>query len=169
MKKMNPAAKSMIGLLSCIVLLVGIWSVIGYIVFPKPSTSERLTGFVTDNESVLIQVAENAMDETVNPGITTSVEVMKILGKEHISSVTAYEQGAAFNIESGETPAGGYLRILYLPDGQYAFHTDSPEEWKAAAPKEKNMLRWEHASGSYVNVTRLSDCFFLEEAEIKEP
>lgn len=167
MKKMNPAAKSMIGLLSCIVLLVGIWSVIGYIAFPKPSTAQRLTGFVTENESVLIQVAENAMDETVNPGITTTVEVMKILGKEHIASVAAYQQGAAFHIESDETPSGGYLRILYLPDGQYAFRTDSPGEWKTAALKEKNVLRWEHASGSYVNVTRLTDRFFLEEALLK--
>lgn len=169
MKKMNPAAKNMIQLLCYIVLLIGMWMAISTIAFPKPSTGQRLAAFVQENQAVLIQVAENAMDENVNPGITTSVEVMKILGKEHISSVTAYEQGAAFNIESGETPAGGYLRILYLPDGQYAFHTDSPEEWKAAAPKEKNTLRWEHASGSYVNVTRLSDCFFLEEAEIKEP
>ena len=167
MKKMNPAAKSMIGLLASIVLLVGMWSVIGYIAFPKPSVPQRLTGFVAENESVLVQVAENAMDETVNPGITTSVEVMKILGEEHIASVTAYEQGAAFNIESDETPAGGCLRILYLPDGQYAFRTDSPEEWKSAALKEANALRWENASGGYVNVTRLTDRFFLEEVLMK--
>ena len=127
--------------------------------FPKPTAAERLTSYVAANEKVLIQVAGNAMDENVNPGIMTSIEVLKILGTEHIAEVVPHEQGAAFQIMSDETPAEGYLRLLYLPDGQYAFKTDHPDE-------EKNTLRWEDADGCYVTVTKLTDCFFLEEAHL---
>lgn len=166
MKKMNPAAKNMIQLLSYIVLMIGMWVVIGAVAFPKPTTAERLTSYVTANEKVLIQVAGNAMDENVNPGIMTSIEVLKILGTEHIAEVVPHEQGAAFQIMSDETPAEGYLRLLYLPDGQYAFKTDHPDEWNPAPAEEKNTLRWEDADGCYVTVTKLTDCFFLEEAHL---
>ena len=76
MKKINPAVKNMIQLLSYVVLLIVIWMVIGLIAFPKPSTVERLTDYVKQNEKVLVQVAENAMDENVNPGIMTRLDKM---------------------------------------------------------------------------------------------
>lgn len=166
MKKMNPAAKNMIQLLSYIVLMIGMWTVIGLVAFPKPTTVERLTDYVQKNENVLIQVADNAMDENVNPGIMTSVDVLEILGTEHISEVTAVENRAIFTIESDETPSEGWLHLIYLPDGQYAFRTDHPEEWKSMPVEEKNTLRWEDADGGYVNVVRLTDRFFLEEGSI---
>ncbi len=161
MKKMSPAAKSMIQLLSYIVLLMGMWVVIGLVAFPKPSTIERLSDYVKENEKVLVQVAENAMDDTVNPGIMTSVDVLKIIGEEHISMITAIENGAIFTINSEETPEDGYLQIIYLPDGQYAFTRDG--EWTAASPDENGTLRWV-SGNTWVAVTRLTDHFFLEES-----
>lgn len=165
MKKMSPAAKNMVQLLSYIVLLIGIWMVIGLVAFPKASTTERLTDYVKENENVLVQVAENVMDENVNPGIMTSVDVLKILGEEHISTITAIENGAIFTIDSDETPKGGYLQIVYLPDGQYAFTREG--DWTAASPDENGTLRWV-SDNTWVAVTRLADHFFLEESNLAE-
>lgn len=165
MKKMNPAVKNMIQLLSYVVLLIVIWMIIGVVAFPKPSTIERLTDYVKANEKVLVQVAENAMDENVNPGIMTSVDVLKILGTEHIASVTAAENGAVFVINRDETPKDGYLQIVYLPDGQYAFSRDG--NWTAASPDENGTLRWV-SGNTWVAVTRLTDHFFLEESNLAE-
>ena len=161
MKKMNPAAKNMLQLLSYIVILIGMWMAIATIAFPKPTTIERLTEYVEQNEKVLVQVAENAMDENVNPGIMTSVEVLKILGTEHIAEVEPYAQGAAFHIIQDSSGDNGYLDIIYLPDGQYAFTRDG--EWTAASPDENGTLRWV-SGNTWVAVTRLTDHFFLEES-----
>lgn len=163
MKKMNPAAKNMIQLLSYIVLLIVMWIVIGLVAFPKPSTAERLTDYVKANEKVLIQVAENAMDENVNPGIMNSVEVLKILGQEHIAEVESYAQGAVFHIVEDSADDSGSLDIIYLPDGQYAFTREG--DWTAASPDENGTLRWV-SGNTVVAVNKLSDCFFLEETTV---
>ena len=165
MKKMNPAVKNMIQLLSYVVLLIVAWIVICLVAFPQPSTIERLTDYVKTNEKVLVQVAENAMDENVNPGIMTSVDVLKILGEEHISVVTAEENGAIFTISGDETPENGYLQIVYLPDGQYAFTREG--DWTSASPDENGTLRWV-SGNTWVAVTRLTDNFFLEESNAAE-
>lgn len=165
MKKMNPAVKNMIQLLSYIVILIGIWMVIAMVAFPEPSKEERIADYVKENEAVLVQLADNAMDETVNPGIMNSVEVLKILGTEHIAAVEAADNGAVFHIVSDETPDGGYLDLVYLPDGQYAFAREG--DWVAATPDESGTLRW--VSGdTYVSVTRMTDHFFLEESNLAE-
>lgn len=160
MKKMNPAAKNMIQLLSYVVLLIVIWMVIGRVAFPKATTAERLTEYVEKNEAVLVQVAENAMDENVNPGIMTSVEVLNILGTEHISVITSIENGAIFTISDNDAPANTSLQIVYLPDGQYAFTREG--DWTAASPDKTGTLRWV-SGNTVVAVSKLSDHFFLEE------
>ena len=163
MKKINPTVKNMIQLLSYVVLLIVIWMVIGLVAFPKPSTVERLTDYVKQNEKVLVQVAENAMDENVNPGIMTSVDVLKILGTEHISTTTAVENGAIFTINDDDLAANTSLQIVYLPDGQYAFAREG--DWTAASPDQNGTLRWV-SGNTVVAVNRLTDNFFLEETTI---
>ncbi len=163
MKKMNPAAKNMIQLLSYIVLMIGMWVVIGAVAFPKPTTVERLTGYVKQNEKVLVQVAENAMDENVNPGIMTSVDVLKILGTEHIAEVTPIENGAVFTISDKDMPKDTSVQIVYLTDGQYAFSREG--DWTAASPDKNGTLRWV-SGNTVVAVSKLSDCFFLEETTV---
>ena len=163
MKKINPAVKNMIQLLSYVVLLIVLWMVIGLVAFPKPSTVERLTDYVKQNEKVLVQVAENAMDENVNPGIMTSVDVLKILGTEHISTTTAVENGAIFTINDDDLAANTSLQIVYLPDGQYAFSREG--DWTAASPDQNGTLRWV-SGNTVVAVNRLTDNFFLEETTI---
>lgn len=163
MKKMNPAAKNMIQLLFYIVLMIGMWAIIGMVAFPKASTAERLTEYVEKNEKVLVQVAENAMDENVNPGIMTSVDVLKILGTEHISTITSAENGAIFTISDEDAPKNTSMQIVYLPDGQYAFTREG--DWTAASPDENGTLRWV-SGNTVVAVSKLSDCFFLEETTV---
>lgn len=165
MKKMNPAVKNMLQLLFYIVLLIGMWTIIGLVAFPSASTAERLAEYVEENEKVLVQVAENAMDETVNPGIMTSVEVLKILGTEHISTVTAIENGAVFTISDDDTAADTDLQIIYLPDGQYAFSREG--DWTAASPDQNGTLHWVSGNTS-VAVSRLTDHFFLEETTVSQ-
>ena len=165
MKKINPAVKNMAQLMLYLVLLIVIWIVIGSIVFPKQSAASTVKSYVEKNSAVLVQVAENAMDENVNPGIQNSVEVLNLLGKGDISSVFAYEQGAAFAITGKNTPKGGHLYLLYLPDGQYSFPYSG--DWEAATADSEGTLRWTSGS-SYVAVTRLADGFFLEEAVLPQ-
>ena len=161
MKKMNPAAKNMIQLLSYIVIMIGLWTLIAHVAFPKASTVERITDYVKTNEKVLVQVAENAVDENVNPGIMTSVEVLKILGEEHIAGVEPYQQGAVFRIREEESKTR--LDLVYLPDGQYAFTREG--DWTAASPDKNGTLRWV-SGNTIVAVNRLADCFFLEETAV---
>ena len=163
MKKMNPAAKNMIQLLSYIVLMIGMWAVIGMVAFPKPSTVKRLTDYVRENEKVLVQVAENAMDENVNPGIMTSVDVLKILGKEHVAKVEPIENGAIFVISDKDASENTSMQIVYLPDGQYAFTREG--DWTAASPDKNGTLRWV-SGNTVVAVSKLTDHFFLEETAI---
>lgn len=161
MKKMNPAVKNMIQLLSYVVLMIVLWIIIGLVAFPKASDAERLTSYVQQNEKVLIQIAENAMDENVNPGIMNSVEVLKILGEEHIARVEPYQQGAVFHIHSDSDKDNGVLDIIYLPDGQYAFTREG--NWTAASPDENGTLRWV-SGNTVVAVNKLVDRFFLEKS-----
>ena len=163
MKKMNPAAKNMIQLLSYIVLMIGMWAVIGMVAFPKPSTVERMTDYVKQNENVLVQVAENAMDENVNPGIMTSVDVLKILGEEHVAEVIPSENGAIFVISDKDASESTALQIVYLPDGQYAFTREG--DWTAASPDKNGTLRWV-SGNTIVAVNKLTDHFFLEETTV---
>lgn len=163
MKKMNPAAKNMIQLLSYIVLMIGMWAVIGMVAFPKPSTVERMTDYVKQNEKVLVQVAENAMDENVNPGIMTSVDVLKILGEEHVAEVIPAENGAIFTINAEDASESTALQLVYLPDGQYAFNREG--DWTAASPDSNGTLRWV-SGNTIVAVSKLTDHFFLEETTI---
>lgn len=163
MKKMNPAAKNMIQLLFYIVLMIGMWAIIGMVAFPKTTTVERLTEYIVKNEKVLVQVAENAMDENVNPGIMTSVDVLKILGTEHIAEVIPTENGAIFTINDEKAAKNTTSQIVYLPDGQYAFTREG--DWTAASPDENGTLRWV-SGNTVVAVSKLSDCFFLEETTV---
>lgn len=167
-KKLDKAgAKSLLQLAVYLVVLIGMWIVIGALFFPKPSQAERLSDYVKKHQPLLVQIAENAMDESKHTGIMNTVDVLQLLGEEHIASVEAYKHGAAFAIQSEETPElPGHLYLIYLPDGQYVF--DMEGEWSAGTPDENGALRWEggHGPGSYVAVTRLADCFFLEEAHL---
>ena len=165
MKKVNPAVKNMAQLMLYLLLMIGMWMVIASVAFPKKSTVDTMKAFVQKNEPVLIQVAQNAMDENVNPGIQNSVEVLNLLGEGDISSVFAYEQGAAFAISGKNTPASGHLYLLYLPDGQYSFPYSG--EWEAATADSEGTLRWT-CGDAYVAVTRMADCFFLEEAVLPQ-
>ncbi len=161
MKKSNPAVKSMLQLAFYLIALIAIWTVIGLLAFPKESTLEQMTKYVQANEPVLVQVAENAMDGEKNPGIMNSVDVLEMLGKAHISAVEPYKQGAIFRVTGELAPKDGALSILYLPDGQYVL--DREGNWSSAAPDKNGTLRFE-SGASYVAVTRLTDCFFLEES-----
>ena len=97
------------------------------------------------------------------PGLTREqrTKQLKILGTEHIAEVEPYAQGAAFHIIQDSSGDNGYLDIIYLPDGQYAFTRDG--EWTAASPDENGTLRWV-SGNTWVAVTRLTDHFFLEES-----
>ena len=163
MKKLNPAAKNMIQLLSYVVLMIGIWLLIGTVAFPKTAKEERIAKYVAQNEAVLVQVAANAMDNTVNPGIMNSVDVLKILGTEHISAVTPAENGAIFVISDKDASENTSMQIVYLPDGQYAFTREG--DWTAASPDKNGTLRWV-SGNTVVAVSKLTDHFFLEETAI---
>ena len=162
--KKNPAVKSMATLMLYLVLIILIWYGIGMVAFPTQSREDRLKSYVKQNEPLLVQIAENAMDETVWEGILTTPEVLEVLDREEIADVQPYAQGAAFVIEEdGQDPHLQRL-LIYLPDGQYALTLEG--DWQPATAGSDGTLRWEGGDGpdSYVTATKLSDHFFLQEA-----
>ena len=159
--KKNPAVKSMASLMLYLLLLIVLWYAIGMVAFPKPSREERLKAYVGKHQNLLIQVAENAMDEDQWTGIRNTVEVMELLKEENISDVLPYEQGAAFMIAPAKSSIQVQARILYLPDGQYAMNVAG--DWHSAEVEKDGALRWEDGAGGYVRALRLADGFYLED------
>ncbi|MGN0803236.1 MAG: hypothetical protein ACI4MF_11635 [Candidatus Faecivicinus sp.] len=159
--KNREAIKSMIQLGLGVVLLVGMWAIIGRLVFPSQETAVTPASYVQAHAPLLTQIAENAMDPEKWAGIRDTDEVQAVLAEGKIQIVTGYETCARFSLPYDNPD--GTLAILYLPDDQYVFSFDG--EW-AQESAEGDTQRWVGgtAGQGYVNVTRLAESFYLEEA-----
>ena len=160
--KNREAVKSMIQLGLGVVLLVGMWAIIGRLFYPQQTAEDVRAAFVKNNAPLLTQIAENAMDPEKWAGIQDTAEVQSLLKEGNVTAVTGGETCARFELAYDGVP-DGRLAILYFPDGQYRFGYDggwTEEETKGDARRWVGGL----AGQGYVNVRPLSGGFFLEEA-----
>ena len=155
------AARSMLTLLGYVVLLIAMWAVLGRLMFPEQSARERLESLVAENENLLIQLAESAGDPELLATLRTTGEVSDLLDECGVYDIRMEGGRVLFDIatESEDTS----LSLVYIADGQYSLALDG--DWQAATVEENGALRWTGGRGadSYVEATRLTDCFFLEE------
>lgn len=142
-------------------LLIVVWIVqLGH---PFP-TAESLSAYVHKHEAFLTRTAEDALsDKTEAP---SSLLARWILYRGNIDHIWPQDDRVIFSTDASNAPIEGHLQLVYLPDGRYTFPFDEPE-WHSVETDDENVLRWEggYMGGrGWVNVTRLSEYFFLEEA-----
>lgn len=158
----NPAVKSMVTLGLSLVLLIGVWAVIGGLLFPSQPDEDRYAAFIKNRGPLLEQVAQNAMDSNQWSGIRGLPEVQSMLVEGGIASVTAENGGVTFLLSGTET---GERRILYRPDGEYVFDGLGDLSKWVGLETGGGSWRWTDAATGqrYVNVRRLGERFFFEE------
>ncbi len=129
-----------------------------YLLLPKTLDAQRYASFVNKNSTKLAEIAEASRAEGFSP--TTSERILLSRGK--IDHVWSQENRVIFSIDHVYAPIEGYVYLVYQPIGGYIFPFDDPE-WHPVDTGEESVLRWEGGNG-YVNVTCLTDGFYLEYA-----
>lgn len=162
------AVKSMLTLLCYLLLLIGLWSVIGIVVFPEKTTENKYADYVKGNAPMLTQVAENAMNPEQWEGIMDVPEIKEMLENGSVQSVQAYDSGVAFTLPG--SIADGGLYICYDPSGDafldasrhIAVIAQFPDEWTQTESTE-TLQRWQGGmmDKGYYNITKLADGFYL--------
>jgi len=162
------AVKSMLSMLFYLLLLIGIWAVIGIVVFPEKTTENKYADYVKNNAPMLTQVAENAMDSTRWEGIMDVPEIRDLLEKGSIRAVHAYDAGVSFVLPS-QMPDGG-LYLCYDPSGDafldasrhIAVIAQYPGDW-TQTESTQTLQRWQGGmmDKGYYNISKLADGFYL--------
>lgn len=159
MKKLSAILKAVILFAIFMIVLLAL-SV--YLLLPNTLNVQRYASFVNKNASALTEIAEASLAEKFAPGIAEHF----LLFRGKIDHVWRQENRIVFSIDSSYAPPEGHVYLIYQPGGDYVFPFDDPE-WHPVDAGEENILRWEggYAGGNgYVNVTCLTDCFYLEYA-----
>lgn len=158
----NPAVKSMVSIALYLVIIIGVWIAIGALAFPSAARKTDVKAVVTANEPLITQLAEAAADDSLIEALTATDTVKELLEALHVSDIQAADGGAAFLIRQDSDPAGQTTRLLYYREGGYVFSPEDPASWTSVESSESAALCWANASGGTVEVSRLTDHFFLE-------
>ena len=133
----------------------------------KYSSPDYYIEYVAQNEPELIALAEELLlpDDPVKA--PESIVNSPILDKGKITWVQTQGGSVVFLIDFHYAPMEGRIGLIYSPDGEYDF-TLNPSDWHTVPGSTADTLRWEGGMGGrgWVEVTRLSDCFFFEKAAI---
>ena len=159
MKKFSAVVRTAVIFAIFIVLLLAV-SV--YLLLPKTLNVQRYAAFVNRNVPALTEIANHSLTGDLSMNIFERI----LLSRGKIDHVWQQEDRIIFSIDSHYAPAEGQIQLIYFPDGEYAFPFDDPE-WYPVETGDENALRWEggYAGGNgSVNVTRLTDGFYLEYA-----
>ena len=142
-------------------LMIALLAVSVYQILPKTINPEKYAPYVNKNLSGLTEIAEVSM--TDEPSL--SIAQRTLLGKGKIDRVWPKEDCVIFSLDNDYAPMEGEIRLIYFPDGEYEFSYGS-YPLQSVETGDEDVLRWEGDSvwKGWVNVTRMSDCFFLEEA-----
>lgn len=142
--------------------LIALLGLFLFLLFPKKLDPENYAAFVRTNAVSLTDIANAALAGHSDPSILQRL----LLTRAKVEYIWPKEDRVILALDSAYAPMEGHLHLIYLPDGEYAFHFNSPE-WHFVETADEHILRWE---GSYmggrgwVNVTQLSEYFYLEEA-----
>lgn len=145
------------------VFMVALLAVSVYLILPKSINPEKYAAYVNKNLSKLTETAEAALtDES-----SLSIAQRTLLGKGKIDHVWPKEDRVIFSLDNDYAPMEGEIRLIYFPDGEYEFSYGN-YPLQPVNTDDESVLRWEGDSvwKGWVNVTRMSDCFFLEEANL---
>ena len=164
MKKIHPAVKSMVSIAFYLVLIIGIWTVIARLVFPDKGETDQWLAYIQAHEPLLVQVAQNAMDEGTWTGIRETEEVRSVFAEGGIEQVENGD-GSVYFIMRTEN-AGETLRYVYLPNGDYA----PPDwvlngDWVEQSVSGDTTRRWigGTAGKGSVSARRLTERFYIED------
>jgi len=159
MKTTSSAIKTILALAIFMILLLALSL---YILLPKTLDPKDYASFVNKNASALAEIAKASHAEDFSP----SDSERRLLSRGKIDYVWPQENRIIFSIDLDYAPMEGYIYLIYQPESEYVFPFNDLE-WYPVKTEDSSVLRWEggYAGGNgYVNVTRLSDCFFLEKA-----
>lgn len=133
----------------------------------KYSSPDYYTEYVAQNEPELIALAEETL--LLGNPIKTPESILNapVLDKGKITGIQMQDDSVVFIIDFHYAPMEGRIGLIYSPDGEYDF-TLNPSDWHTVPSSTADTLRWEGGMGGrgWVEVTRLSDCFFFEKAAI---
>lgn len=131
------------------------------------SSSDYYAKYVVRNESILTALAEEALLCGVSAQTPESIANTPILKKGKIVHIQTLNDSIVFIIDFQYAPMEGRIGVIYDPDGEYDFDLDL-SDWQPVQTGNADILRWEGGMGGrgWVEVTRLSDCFFFERAAI---
>ena len=161
MKKANTeAVKSMASIALYLVIIIGVWAILGKALFPAQTSVDTYGDFFAKNAPLMRQVAENALDPDVWPGIRETPEVQARLEELGVTDITV-EDGAASFWLADQVP-NALLRVIYAEDyvRPAAF---SGGEWTEIETEREETRRWTCGQG-FLNVRSLAERFWLEES-----
>lgn len=158
----NPAVKSMFSIAVYLTIIIVIWIAIGSIAFPNAAKRTDIPAVVKANEPLITQLAEAASDNELIEALTATDTVKELLETLDVSSIEPTDSGAAFLIQNESDPANQTTRLLYYAEGSYVFAPEDATAWNSAESSESSTLRWESTAGDSVEVSRITDHFFLE-------
>lgn len=145
------------------VFMIALLAVSIYLILPKDKSIDpkKYASYVNKNLTKLTETAEDAMTS----GSTSRTTWPGYLANGHIHYIWPAEDRVIFSLYDDYAPVEGQIHLVYFPDGEYVFPFDGPE-WYSVDTDDENVLRWEggYAGRGWVDVTRMSDCFYLEEA-----
>jgi len=167
-KSIPPAVKSMTQLGLYLVLMILMWIVIAQLVFPNNGARDDYKAFIEKHAPLLTQVAENAMDETVWPGLMDTQEVRDVLAEGGVTSVTGDGTSASFWLKAEDPNAT--LRYAWFPDGRYVMSEEvqSAAVWELVKSENRDVTHYVGGTAGQCSVSarQLNDHFYLEEALI---
>ena len=92
----NPALKSMTTLALYLLLLIGMWAILGYVLFPDSDKEVTPAQVVTANEALMKQAAENVVDSEKWPGVMETAEMKKLMEMLGVTATAAEDGEACF-------------------------------------------------------------------------
>lgn len=159
-KSVNPAVKSMASMAFYLVLLIGMWAILGHVMFPDKGAGDSYAELVPANEPLLAQIAENVIDPEQWTGIQQTAEVQDLLEKLNVAETRSEDGQAKFFIAS-ENPTGNLATyISFFPDGDFQT-TLTGGGWEVVELEGKSS-RWENGA-NYIAATQLTEKFYLVE------
>lgn len=152
--KKRTAVRSMLTIAVYLVLLIGMWSIVGKWVYPTVTDRTRAEELVQKRSPLLVQLSENSASSEQWAGIAETETVQSLYETYRIVYTETEEGLTRFYFKSDD--ANTTHALVYAPEGRYA-PPKIGSDWT-----ETDSLRYESAGATAV-ATRLNDNFFYEE------
>ena len=160
-EKKSAAVRSMLTIALYLILLIGMWSVLGRLIFPAETDLARAKSLAKNNAPLLKQVAENSLNPETWAGIYETETVQELLSSANIAYVETEGEITRFYMKNSDPDATHAL--VYPHSGVYA--PPQGREWTAAGAKNAGETAYE-SGGARATATALENGFYYEEATL---